>query len=160
MLQFEEYQKLTVTKIRRMLRCFTELINRRLVLDKAGIAYEQFPLLIVTIQCAGSSMQEIARITNQDKAGILRGLRALAMRGLIEFKGDPDDRRKRLVFPTRKARRLAAKIMNKVEVFERELFQGIPARELNAFFSVAGQLTDRCIDRGATNVRRYILKRG
>ncbi|MGA2507124.1 MAG: MarR family winged helix-turn-helix transcriptional regulator [Chitinispirillaceae bacterium] len=144
--------------VRKMLKYFAELINRRMLLDKSAITYEQFPLLIITIHCEGCSMQEIARITHQDKAGILRGLRSLEMRGFITFKNDPDDLRKRLVFSTQKARDLSIKIMNEVKALEKELFHGIPADEMSAFFSVIKKVTDKCLELGATKFQRNSLK--
>ena len=145
--------------VRRMLKYFTELINRRMLLDMSGISYEQFPLLIITIHCEGSSMQELARITNQDKAGILRGLRALEIRGFINFKHDPGDQRKRLVFPTQKAHDLSTKVMKDVRAFEKHLFYGISPDEIRTFFSVMNTLTDKCVALGATKFQRYSLKR-
>lgn len=153
--QLDQYQNLTISKMRKLVRHCTELINRQMLLDGSGIAYEQFPLLIAAIHLEGSSMQEIARITKQDKAGILRGLRALELRGFITFRSDPHDMRKRLVFSTRKARELSKKIVHDVHAFEQGLLRGIPARDLRTFFSVAGTLTDKCIALGATKLPRY-----
>lgn len=159
MKQFEQYQDLTISKSRRMVRYFTEIINRRVLVDSTAITYEQFPLLIITLNFEGCSMQEIARITNQDKAGILRGLRALQTRGLIKFKNDPMDQRKRLVFSTLKAKNLSSKIMRDVRAFEKELFHEIPEEEVIAFLCVMKKLTDKFIDLGATKLQRYKLKK-
>ena len=142
-----------------MVRYFTEIINRRVLVDAAAITYEQFPLLMITLNFEGCSMQEIARITNQDKAGIFRGLRALQTRGLIKFKNDPADRRKRLVFSTRKAKDLCSKVMKDVRAFEKELFHGIPDKEVTVFLGVMKKLTDKFIDLGATKLQRYRLKK-
>ncbi len=103
-------------------------------------------------------MQEIARLTNQDKAGILRGLRSLERRGLIRFRKDPHDMRKRLVFPTKKARELSGRIVEDVEAFEKELLRGISPGERRIFLDVVRQLTDRCLELDEMKIQRYCLK--
>lgn len=155
--QFDHFQDLTITRIRKLLRYFHELINRRMLLEKIPITYEQFPLLIITIHREGCSMQEIARIMNQDKSGILRGLRCLELRGLIRFKSDSGDLRKRLVFSTQKARDVSEKILNEVQAFEQDLFAGISARETKTFLKVMDKLSDKCLESGATRFPRYSL---
>ncbi|HUI93187.1 MAG TPA: MarR family transcriptional regulator [Chitinivibrionales bacterium] len=140
------------------MRYATELINRRRVLNTSALSYEQFPLLKIAIHHEGSSMQEIARLTNQDKSGILRGLRSLERRGFIMFRNDPSDMRKRLVFPTRKARELSRRIVDDVEALEKELLHGVSAGEMRIFLEVMRKLTDRCVELGATKFQRYRLK--
>jgi DNA-binding MarR family transcriptional regulator len=154
MKHLEQYQHSTIPMVRKMLKHFAELINQRLLLDKSPISYEQFPLLMAAIQHEGSSMQEIARIGRQHRAGILRGLRALEVRGLIKFRNDPRDRRKRLVFSTPQARELSARIMNYVMALEKEVFHGIPEDEMRAFLGVVEKSTIRCLHLGATNCQR------
>jgi DNA-binding MarR family transcriptional regulator len=154
MKHLEQYQHSTIPMVRKMLKHFAELINQRLLLDKSPISYEQFPLLMAAIQDEGSSMQEIARKGRQHRAGILRGLRALEVRGLIKFRNDPGDRRKRLVFSTPRARELSARIMNYVMALEKEVFHGIPADEMRAFLGVVEKSNVRCLHLGATNCQR------
>lgn len=157
MRQFEKHQELTITKVRRLLKYMTELINRRMITDRLPITYEQFPLLMITIYCEGSSMQEMARVANQDKAGILRGLRALELRGLIEFKDDATDLRKRLVFPTEKAKRLSTHVIQRVKAFENSIIRDIQEKEMKVFLSVLGRLSDTCLELGATKLPRLGL---
>jgi len=153
--RFDQFQTLSITRMRKLVRYIMELINRRIIIDKLGITYEQFPLLMISIHCEGFTMQQIARITNQHKSGILRGLRGLEIRGLIRFKSDPGVLRKRLVYSTQKAKELSENVMNEAKIFERELFSAISADELRVFSEVLEKLTEKCIDSGATRIPQF-----
>jgi len=140
----EHYKSYFGLKFGMVMKHFSEIINRRMNLEKSDISFEQFPLLLVSKMFEGCSMQEIARITHRDKAGVLRGLRSLEKHGYIVFKSDKNDLRKRLVYSTKKSHDLTLKIMDEVQKIEKELFSGISESELDAFYKTLDKIGQKC----------------
>jgi DNA-binding MarR family transcriptional regulator len=131
-------------KIRYTMQHIGETLDRSLAGENFPLAGDQVPLLMLSAQFEGRSIQDLAGIIRRDKAGILRGLRSFEKHGLIRFKGDATDRRKRLVYLTPEGLALMERIVAKTEAIESRLICGIAASELERMYATLEKISTNC----------------
>jgi DNA-binding MarR family transcriptional regulator len=138
-------------RITHTMRHMAETMDHALAADNFPLAGDQVPLLLLSAQFEGRSIQDLAGIIKKDKAGILRGLRSFEKRGLIRFQDDAADRRKRLVFLTLKGLELMERMVAKTEAIEKRLIRGIAAAELDRLYATLGKISANCFKEIATD---------
>lgn len=120
-------------------------MDHAMSINKIPIASNQVPLLMLSAQFEGHSMNDLANIVKKDKAGILRGLRSLEKRGLIRFQDDATDKRKRLVYLTSDGKELVERIFKQIEPVEKQMIAGIAAVELESFYKTINKISFNCL---------------
>lgn len=120
-------------------------IDHTLLVNNIPLAGDQVPLLMLSAQWEGSSINDLAKIIEKDKAGILRGLRSLEKQGLIRLQDAAADRRKRLVFLTPKGYALVERIMKELKKIDINIKKGITSAERKNFYKVLCRICDNCL---------------
>jgi DNA-binding MarR family transcriptional regulator len=138
-------------RITHTIRHMTETIDHALAAENFPLAGDQAPLLLLSAQFEGRSIQDLAGIIKKDKAGILRGLRSFEKRGLIRFQDDASDRRKRLVYLTLKGLELVERMVAKTEAVEKRIIRGIAAGELDRMYATLAKISANCFKEIATD---------
>lgn len=142
---FSESKKSMSFRIIHTVRFIFNALDHILSINKIPLAGDQVPLLMLSAQCEGSSMNDLAKIIEKDKAGILRGLRSLEKRGLILFKDAATDRRKRLVYLTPMGHDLLEQIMKNIGEIEKQIEKGMTIAERTNFCNVLDRIRVNCL---------------
>jgi DNA-binding MarR family transcriptional regulator len=142
---FAESEKFIHFRIIHTVRYLFKATDHILSVNKIPLAGDQVPLLMLSAQCEGSSMNDLAKIIEKDKAGILRGLRSLENRGLIQFKDAATDKRKRLVYLTPSGQDILKQIMKNIGKIEKQLEKGTTIAERTIFFNVLDKIRVDCL---------------
>lgn len=88
----------------------------------------------------GLSQAALARLVNLQPMAMVRTLDRMERDGLLQRRADPDDRRARRLFLTRRARPLLQEIARLAELTRNEFFHGVDAAQRVAFMRVLEQL--------------------
>jgi|SRR5271157_4928653 DNA-binding MarR family transcriptional regulator len=142
---FSESKKSISFRIFDTVRYLGKALDHFMSVNKIPLAGDQVPLLMLAAQFEGSSMNDLAKIIERDKAGILRGLRSLEKHGLIRFQDTAADRRKRLVYLTPIGHDLLEKIMKSIGKVEKILENGIDIVTLKNFYAVLDIIKSNCL---------------
>jgi DNA-binding MarR family transcriptional regulator len=96
---------------------------------------------LVILECnEGFSQARLARLMCAEPMTMVRILDRMERDGLLQRRPDPDDRRARRLFLTRRARPLLREIWRLAELTRGELFQGVAARDRKLFLRVLEKL--------------------
>lgn len=111
----------------------TRLINARFRsrLAESGIdlTAEQFGVLSLLWDKGGMSQEKIACSVCVDKSSLSRVLDVLERRKLVYRKRDPDDARRKILYPTEEAAILKPAVNNFARQYTEEIFQDISKAE-------------------------------
>lgn len=99
--------------------------------------------MIVLANMAGVSANEVARLCGLDKMTVSRTLASMMRRGYVTRRTARDDRRRLILAPTPRGRRVVAAIAPSGATREKALFGEFSAAERAQF----GQLLDRRVER-------------
>ena len=144
-------------------RHIAEAIDHVLFINKIPITSGQLPLLMLSFKFEGYSKKELAGILKRDNAGVFRGLRSLEKRGLVRFRRDDSDKRKRLVYLTPKAHRIRASIHEQKKRNEKQLIAGLSAKEINSLYAFLDIIDSNCrkiIDKKDSGSQDYRINNG
>lgn len=101
-----------------------------------GIARGTFPFLMEVLNCEGIIQEDISNSLSIDSAATARALQQLEVSGFVERQEDPEDRRRKRVFATDKARGvhddIAAILGKQMEI----LFSGFEEHERAQFLNM------------------------
>lgn len=104
-----------------------------------ALTIPEWRVIAVVAEHEGITQQAIGARTRMDKVTVSRAAVALAQRGLVERRPNPEDGRSRLLVLTASGRELYAAIAPKAMAMERDMFASFSAGELTQF----NQLLDR-----------------
>lgn len=96
-----------------------------------GLRIPEWRLVAVIAEAEAISQQAIGTRTRMDKVTVSRAAIALADRGLIQRKPNPDDARSHLLSLTRAGEQLYAEVMPKALEFEARIFAGFKPAEID-----------------------------
>lgn len=96
--------------------------------------------LVLLERHEGESQATVARLVNLQPMAMVRLLDRMERDGLLQRRPDPEDRRARRLYLTRKARPLLSEIRRLAELTRDELFMGIAATQRDTFMRVLEQL--------------------
>jgi DNA-binding MarR family transcriptional regulator len=142
---FSDSKKSISFRIFDTVRYLGKAIDHLMSVNNIPLAGDQIPLLMLSAQFEGSSMNDLAKIIERDKAGILRGLRSLEKRGLILFKDAAMDRRKRLVYLTSTGHELLEQIMKNIGESEKQIEKGMTVAERTTLCNVLDRIRVNCL---------------
>jgi DNA-binding MarR family transcriptional regulator len=142
---FNQAKKNIGYRILNMMRCISFAMDHAMLVEKISISSNQAPLLMLSAQFEGHSMNDLANIVKKDKAGIFRGLRSLEKHELIRFQDDETDKRKRLVYLTSSGKELVERIFKQIELFEKKITENITSAELESFYKIIDKINFNCL---------------
>ena len=125
-----------------MLRDVSQRYVRRFERHARGISLTlpQCRALVILESNQGFSQARLARLMCAEPMTMVRILDHMESDGLLERRADPDGRRARRLFLTRRARPLLREIWRLAELTRCELFQGVAQRDRKLFIRVLEKL--------------------
>lgn len=117
-------------------------------LKELGIPKGRIGFLMTLFQYEGIAQEELTNHMCIDRAATARVLQAMETEGLIRREEDPNDRRKKLVYPTDAARALQSGLMDALAEQNAALFAGLNQDEQNQFLAM--------LDRMVANMRTAV----
>jgi len=119
-------------------------VTSNLVSDSIARAYEslfglsipEWRLVAVVAETGGITQQAIGRATRMDKVTVSRAAIALVDRGLLDRRGNPEDRRSHLLDLTDAGRDLYAVVAPKALDLESRIFSQFPADDVARFMEM------------------------
>ncbi|MFW6238709.1 MAG: MarR family winged helix-turn-helix transcriptional regulator [Bacillota bacterium] len=101
-----------------------------------NISHGQILLLITLFREEGINQCQLCRIYNLDKAGVNRSIKKLKENGFITKKADPEDRRRKMLFLTGKARNFRPTLLKILDGVEEQIRQGLSEEEIETYLRV------------------------
>jgi DNA-binding MarR family transcriptional regulator len=101
-----EFSTCVCLRLRKVTRKVTQIYDR--ALEPAGLTITQFSVLAHVSKKADRSIGELANRMMMDQTTLTRVLRPLERQGLVELVGAREDRRRRILLPTRLGRKAFA----------------------------------------------------
>lgn len=120
------------------------VLNKTALFTKAGfntrikkfaISPEQWSLLFRVVEHNGLSQKELADSTYKDQANIGRTVDRLEAKGLLKRVQNEEDRRSILLYPSKEAEELVAKISIVSDRFNKELTKDFSEQEISQLLS-------------------------
>jgi DNA-binding MarR family transcriptional regulator len=106
-----------------------------------------YPLAVLRV-LDGMSQRELGNRLDLKDAAIGKAIDAMEESGVIQRKGDPNDRRKALIFLTKAGKLLAEEVANKRQQFLRAVVEGFSEKEVEQF--------SKFLQRSYLNVDKFI----
>lgn len=98
-----------------------------------GLRISEWRLIAVIAESEGMTQQALGVATRMDKVTVSRAAIALATRGLVQRRPNPDDQRSHLLSLTAAGRTLYDSVAPKALELERRVFAGFSAKEIATF---------------------------
>ena len=111
-------------------------------LSEMGISRGKIGFLMSVLQFEGIVQEELTNKLCIDRAATARALQAMEKQGLIRREEDREDRRKKRVYPTEKARALQPVLMGMLDRHNEALFAGLSQDEQDQFLGMLDRLVD------------------
>ena len=111
-------------------------------LGEMGISKGKIGFLMGALQFEGIVQEELTNKLCIDRAATARALQAMEKQGLIRREEDREDRRKKKVYPTEKARALQPVLMGMLDSHNEALFAGLSRAEQDQFLVMLDRLVD------------------
>lgn len=134
----------------RIFRTSACLINKKVA--SLGLFYGQVPHLLNILENEGCSQDELSRNLRVDRAATARILKGLEAADLITREVDENNRRRKLVYSTDKAKALSDEIIEVLREYNEGLFEG--------FTNVERELLIVMLDRVLANVEKMMDESG
>jgi DNA-binding MarR family transcriptional regulator len=94
------------------------------------LTLNEWRAMVVLASHPGVAAADVAESTGLDKMAISRAIAGLDKAGRLRKQDDPADQRRSLLFLSAEGQRLFQKVGRSAKQRERELFDGVPARDL------------------------------
>lgn len=125
-----------------MFRVANKMINASAV----PVKMEQLPVLMTLFYFKEQSQQSVANHINRDKSSVLRTAQALEKKGLLAFKKDEEDARRKVLALTETGKFVAIQVEDLVGDIEKEIGAALSDRPKNELLKIlkqsAGKLED------------------
>ncbi len=132
----DDLEKALAYRIHRSARVLRLHLSRFLALHGLDISQEQYFVLFKVRAKPGSSQVDLADEVLSDHPNVTRLVDSLVMRGYLERRADPRDRRRHAVFLTDRGVELMNRLIPAVVEARRALYDGIPPADLRVFVRV------------------------
>ena len=146
----DDLEKALAYRIHRSARVLRLHLSRFLALNGLDISQEQYFILFKVRAKPGSSQADLADEVLSDHPNVTRLVDSLVVRGYLERKADPRDRRRHAVFLTDSGVELMDRLIPAVIEARRELYDGIPPADLGVFVRVLSTIerhaTEKSVD--------------
>src|SRR6056297_2758399 len=115
-------------------RAHAKLLDKEL--RQYQISHAQLSLLMALYKHEGIYQQELCRLFNLNKAAVTRELKDLEQKNYIAKKIDQKDRRKFLIYLTKKAKNNKKGIISILDKIESRMRSGLSENEVNEFLTI------------------------
>lgn len=120
-----------------------ELIAREQpILDKARLTMWEYVIISAIARSEGLRQKELARRSGRDETRLIAHLDALADRGLVRRRTDPDDRRAKIVTLTGAGRRVYRSCRAGIAAMEDELLADLSSQDRKTLRRLLTDLVD------------------
>ncbi len=120
-------------------RTCNTLISRWL--ESYGMGPAQVGILTYVLERGSATQDEISQVQRTDRAATARALVALEKGGFIFRCENPDNRRKKLVFSSQRARQAADELFAVLTRLEEQLFSGFSSEEKTLALQLLDKMT-------------------
>jgi MarR family transcriptional regulator, organic hydroperoxide resistance regulator len=119
-------------------------LARRLAFElaKAGISYNHYYYLRALFETNGISQMELSERVGVDPTTVVTVVDTLERQGIVERRKDPDDRRKALIYLTRKGKTLRRPLLTAIAAAHADALTGISAADIETFRRVAQRVIE------------------
>jgi MarR family transcriptional regulator, organic hydroperoxide resistance regulator len=116
--------------------CLFRHLSKLIKAKELGITPEQFAVMSQLWSKDGRSQQELATLTNRDRANVTRILDILEREELVERRDDPTDRRVFKIFLTKKGKALEKPTATVAQQAITDALDGISQKDLDTCMKV------------------------
>ena len=110
-------------------RAHTSLVDKKFK-EKFNLSHGQVFILINIYRDEGICQHRLCEEYNLDKSGVGRILKKLEDKNLVTRKSDPEDKRKKLIYLTDKAKNMKEDFKNLLKEIEEQMRQGLTEQEI------------------------------
>ncbi|MFW6268941.1 MAG: MarR family winged helix-turn-helix transcriptional regulator [Bacillota bacterium] len=121
-------------------RAHASLLDKKL--KPYDICHGQILLLVTIFKNEGINQYELCNIYNLDKAGVNRSIKHLKKTGYITMEPDHNDRRKKKIYLTTKAKKFKPKLTKILKTVENQVRKNLEQKEIKNFLQVMKKITD------------------
>ncbi len=114
-------------------------------LEPYGMGPAQVGILTYVLERGSATQDEISQQQRTDPAATARALRALEKGGFISRCENPENRRKKLVFPSQKARDAAEELVAVLVKLEQQLYRNFSAEEKGNVLQLLDKMTENAL---------------
>lgn len=101
------------------------------VLKDYGITAAEQPFFMAVEHSDGMTQEELTAIVSVDKAATTRAVRSLEEKGYLTRRQDTKDRRKNLIYPTKKTHELFPEVQETLLALNDQITEGLSEAERN-----------------------------
>ncbi|MCF7740686.1 MAG: MarR family transcriptional regulator [Candidatus Marinimicrobia bacterium] len=130
-------------------RAHAKLLDKEL--RELHLSHAQISLLMALYRYEGIYQQELCRMFNINKAAVAREIKHLQNHGYIIKKKDPEDKRKRLIYLTEKAKNNKTRILNIMDKVEARVRSNLTENEVDQFLHLIKKI---CVNLNAKWITR------
>ncbi|MFW5998442.1 MAG: MarR family winged helix-turn-helix transcriptional regulator [Bacillota bacterium] len=124
-------------------RAHAALLDEKL--KSYDISHGQILLLVTLYKQEGINQHRLCKIYDLDKAGVNRSMKKLKKNGYIIKKPDNEDKRKKKIFLTDKAKSFKPKLIEILESVENQVRKNLSKDEINNFIQIMKKI---CVNLG------------
>lgn len=117
------------------------LANQMLEESAIDLKMKQIPILITLFWLEDQSQQEVADRLRRDKSSVLRTVKGLQGKGLVEIKKDKEDGRRKVLVLTGKGRQTTLQINALIREIETKIFHAFTDRPKDEFIQLLKEAT-------------------
>jgi DNA-binding MarR family transcriptional regulator len=110
-------------------RAHTSLVDKKFK-EKFNLSHGQVFILINIYRDEGICQHRLCEEYNLDKSGVGRILKKLEDKNLVTRKSDPEDKRKKLIYLTDKAKDMKDDFKKLLKEIEKQMRQGLTEKEI------------------------------
>lgn len=108
------------------------------------ITFGQVPFILEILDHPGQTQEKLSEIISVDKAATARILAALEVKGFLLRKENPENRRQKLIYPTKKLTELTSEIRKLQKTINEGLLNGFTPSERETALKILDQLILNC----------------
>ena len=116
-------------------RAHTSLVDKKFK-EKFNLSHGQVFILINIYRDEGIYQHRLCEEYNLDKSGVGRILKKLEEKNLVKRKSDPDDKRRKLIFLTDKAKEMKSEFKKLLKEIEEQMRQGLTEEEIKTVTNI------------------------
>lgn len=114
--------------------------NDQILLERLGIGFSQFKILMVLQRNLYIQQRDIADALGQTEASISRQIKLMLEQGLLHTRISPENRRRHLTVPTAKGERLTEEAIKILNGFHGPLFEQMNDRQQQQLLEILTQM--------------------
>ena len=122
-------------------RAHTSLVDKKFK-KKFNLSHGQVFILINIYRDEGICQHRLCEEYNLDKSGVGRILKKLENKNLVFRKSDPEDKRKKLIYLTEKAKEMKTEFKELLKEIEKQMRKGLTQKEIDTISKVLKKIYD------------------